>query len=315
MKRAALPVMGILISIILVTTLYYLQDVLAVGGDAGLIWHQRTVAQTIGAPYIYRVMGAYTIEALHPIHTLADYLIAYLAAHLLIFAAFFGILYMWLTAVWNRVYALFGVGLVAFFMSLMFRNSWGATIYTPIEALLFTWALWTLWRLPHTPHLREVFGILVIAASLNRATGVMLPIAYLVLYGYRREHWFQTMIYFGIWAGIFIGLRLIIGPVRTVTPPSRAWMKSLTLFLTESVVNQALFMPVWFLAYFGYRSHIVPPRLKRLAWLFPIYAIPVLVFGQLNEVRLWLTILPVTIPLLLAGLPVSRSAMERASTD
>jgi hypothetical protein len=316
MKRNTLPIVGILVIVTLFTTYYYINDVLAVCHQTCYSWHIKTVTQTFTSPFQYRILVPYAVESLTPLHTLVSYLQAYTVAHLVVFGVMYGMLFNWLQAVHDTSRALLGVAIMAVTMSLIFRHSYNGAIYTPVEVCFMAWGLWTLWRLPSRPKsMAWLFGLLVLAASLNRATGLLLPVAYVAMYGINRRNWKTVVCYLALSLAVYFGLRWIIGPARMATPPERALSRSLTVFLDDALINNAMLLPLWLLMIVGAVHRNIPRRIKRLIWLVPAYGMVAFYFGQWNEIRLWLTVFPIAIPLLLTGLPDTMITSQRAATD
>jgi hypothetical protein len=147
---------------------------------------------------------------------------------------------------------------------------------------------------------------LTVLASLNRETGVLVPIA-LLIFGIveqpranRRVQVAVASIFLSL--AIFFALRLLRGSAAPIVSVADVWA------MNTSAVGVKTFIPAitlllggtgWILVIRGFSR---APRFVRVSmWLAAVYLPVYLIFGYWYEVRLLMTLYPVLIPTLLAG--------------
>lgn len=147
--------------------------------------------------------------------------------------------------------------------------------------------------------LRCVYGLLIAVATLNRNSSILLVLAYVaVMWPMRRHRGVQAwaVVYAGIWAGVY-GALVIGRPAHSewITPAAVLALNVSWWGLQQSIPANAVFVPLAALVILNARR--APEALTRLLWIMPVYAVPVLIYGAWNEVRLWLPVLPIVLAL------------------
>lgn len=275
--------------------------------------HRETVAATAVSPHRYRVLAPGLIEFLfHPVSD-TEIAVAYSVAHALIIPAMFGALWLWFRRWTSDISALVGILVVAAYSPIMFRV-YGISLNNPLEVLFLVAGLFLL--LNKRDGL--AFAALVVVATLNRETGILLPIAYAALNYTRWRDWrvvMKLLVFGGLWACIFVGLRVILGAAPdmiTIEQIARAnlgggWNTS------EALLNNAFLIPIWFAALVGWRS--APAPLKRLSLAGLPYLGLLAVFALWDETRLLLPLIVLWMPLALRWLgdDVTKPSMALSS--
>ena len=75
------------------------------------------------------------------------------------------------------------------------------------------------------------------------------------------------------------------------------WRLSMTTYLHESIYNVGVMGVIGFSVLMKYK--VAPAKLKRLGLALPIYTIIFFIFAQWYEIRLFLTVMPIVIPMIL----------------
>jgi hypothetical protein len=257
------------------------------------------VAGTAPAPYRYRVLVPYTIA---PLVTLAGHVWPHaVALHRIdaIFvgaalAALLGSLYLYLCNWYPPPYALIGALFVSATMAIALRHHFYAP-YSLLEPTLLILSLHAIYhgRASHV----LVLGIL---ASLNRETGILIPIALLVhewrsrIYGRR---FVTALAGVGLSILTLAALRLSLGPApESITLDAVRAINLSPDGLAAASTNVALFAGVtgWGLAAAGWRH--APPFVRQQAWIAVLYLPIVAVFGVWYEVRLLMPLYPLLTP-------------------
>jgi hypothetical protein len=161
----------------------------------------------------------------------------------------------------------------------------------PINLLVFVLAFWAL------ALGRDLLLIpLVLLGTLNREAVAMIPALYLVIrWGrepFSRLAW-RTLALGASWAAVYGGLLLHYGrrayycDVVILSQNLASLSPTLFLFLA--------FGGVWVLAYMARRD--APEMLRRALWLVPPFLVLHYVIAMVNEVRLFLPLAPILVPL------------------
>lgn len=198
------------------------------------------------------------------------------------------LLHTWLRRWLNPDRALLGV-MIFGVVYLMAYHYYYRSISTALEILFVVTALcllnrsW-LWLIP-----------LLILASLNRETSLLLPILYAAWHG--RVKWREAGALLLIWGAITAGIHLVIGSF----PHQLGLVGTLEYNLgnlPDALIANLLLLPLAWLVVAGYRAADV--RLKRFVWVVAVYVLAIAVGGALNETqRLILPVLPLLIPVML----------------
>ena len=110
--------------------------------------------------------------------------------------------------------------------------------------------------------------------------------------------------------GIYVGERVLIGLKRPYAPTSflTYWQLNTSDWLTWIQVLGFFNLGLW-LAWKDWRSQ--PAFLKRAALIVPVFFIIYLSVGKIREIRYFLPVLPVMIPLTLLTLERAGTSAER----
>jgi len=244
---------------------------------------QNVIAGAAGSPYRYRVLVPFVLEALTRVFSLAaPREVAFLAASLVydVGLTFIGgVSVLTLAYFTYQPWSILEVALFALGFLLAYRGQWAGV------------------------------GVVVVLASLNRETGVFLPLALLLaslgsLWPLRIRTLSRGMrIAFGLVmlsTAIFAGLRLVRGSAPAVDPLGLVVARNLernNLIAAGGAV--VLFLGVgWFFAWRGLSS--APSYLRRLARVVPFYLAAFLIWGWWREVRILTSLYPILLPLVLA---------------
>ena len=266
--------------------------------------HNMILQAKAGSPYVYRVLVPYVGENLYQfLRGFTSRRDAFQYAYFTYdVSAIFGTL--WLLYRWCRVWfrpteALVGALMVAATMPIALRDHF----YQPwslIEPALFAGFL-----LAVNSHKDRYLVPLVLIATLNRATGLFLPLAFF----FARRPWRRTdrkrqillcAVLFGVWAATMAGLRWMQGGELHVSAISHLLERNLRHNdLIKTAIRVPLFLGAgWWLAARGV-AH-APPMLRRVMLIVPFYTALVVVWGVWYEVRLLMTLYPVLVPIALS---------------
>lgn len=145
------------------------------------------------------------------------------------------------------------------------------------------------------------YAAIIAIATLNRNSSILLVLAYVAVMWpcrYNRRVQFWALAYAVLWAGVY-------GAIVTLRPASHEWITPARVLeintswwgLSQSIPYNLAFLPLEALVILSARR--APGLLTRLLWVLPVYAAPVLIYGAWNEVRLWLPLLPLLLPVAL----------------
>jgi hypothetical protein len=261
-------------------------------------------AGTAPAPYRYRVLVPYAIA---PLVALADRVWPHdVSVHridaIFVFTALAAMLWslcLYLRNWYPAPLALIGVLLVAATMPIALRHHF----YSPYSLVEPTFLILGLHAVYHG-RARYVL-ILAVLASLNRETGILIPIALLVhewrtrTYGRR---FVTAMAGVGLSILTIAALRLSLGPApESITLDAVRAINLSPEGFTAAATNVALFAGVtgWVLAAAGWRDS--PEFVRQQAWIAALYLPIVAVFGVWYEVRLLMPLYPLLIPAIVAA--------------
>jgi hypothetical protein len=293
----------IIISLALTATCIHYFSIDLAGLEKRIELHQSIISNSAPSPYNYRVLAPQTNELLiRALSVFIKYKTAFAFSYL-IFNYFcilltFLFLMIYLRLWFNNIQSLVGVLFAAISMIFTFKDYF----YQPwslLEVPLFTLFLWTMYKK------RMVFGLLiVIIASLNRETGIFLPLAFIVSQftyyrlsgdGYRKLRYSALYLISSIL--IIGGLRLILGPSEHVRTIKEMWdlnTESLSV-IAITVINIIAFQGA--LCYFAVRgSRAAPEYVRKSFRVIPLYLAAIAVFGIWKEVRLLMMLYPILLP-------------------
>lgn len=139
------------------------------------------------------------------------------------------------------------------------------------------------------------YTALVMLASLNRETGLLLVGFYWAFFGFSR----RLLLLSVLWAAITVGLHLVYGPA-----PAQFGGLVGTFALNQETLPSALFanvllLPLWIGAGYYWRGSSL--LFKRLLVCVALYVGAFLVGAIWQEVRLLLPVLVVALPVVLRG--------------
>lgn len=263
--------------------------------------HRMIVEHTARPPNQYRVLVPYALEPL--IRTAARfmpyedafgrvYAVFYLAA----LAAMLYALFAYLRLFFTDEQALVGSLVPAATMPMALR-AYDYAPYSQLEPTFFAIALILIYGQRHA-----WLALLVAVATLNRETGIFLVALFAVAYPLTRERVRWSAAYVTIWAGVFVGLRLLVGE-----GPPRYWTLDMVWFgnthsleqIVYGVVNMTLlYGAFWLFALLGLKH--APAFAQRTALVIPPYLVIVGAWGVWTEARLLQPLYPLIIPLGLA---------------
>jgi len=215
------------------------------------------------------------------------------------------VLHRYLTTWFTDEQALVGVLLTACTLPITLRQHLYAP-YSLLEPTLFTLALMAIFH----GSLLGVF-LTTVVASLNRETGILVPIAFLWSLIHCRpvssRHALSGVVCLASSIGIFYGLRWYLGPADAAVTVGDVWsINSSFEGLTSAATNVALFAGVagWVLAIIGFRN--TPPFVRRMSCVALLYGAMYLVWGIWYEVRLLMPLYPFLVPAMLSALYAPR---------
>lgn len=274
----------VLLAAIACTWLYYTLSVTTLPPDKFIDKPANIAAGDANAPLAYRLLTAHVIVALG--NTVATDILY----HGVMFAALLWLLSRWATA-WG------GNGVVAVLltvpvMAVTFPTYYG-NHYTVTSWVLYAAALVLLMR-EDNRYTVPGFVILLALATINdEKTAVLLMVAWLTL---KPSQWRLLPLYALLVAGLYGGLRLAVGPRDNVYTLAYVLQLNLTEWrFINAVALNTLLAPSWMLI--ALRWRFVHPRLQRLILLTVAVYLPLLlVFGVWQEVRLFMPLWVVAVP-------------------
>jgi hypothetical protein len=220
-----------------------------------------------------------------------------LVIHIASFAVIYSALYVWL-----RRWASDGAALAGLFaMALLLAYSFHQYPLSPnsIIELALICATLVLWRR------FWLVAVMVILASLNRETGIILVAIYALLNvaDYRtRGFYIRVLALAGIWAGITAVLHITLGSAPHVLGIMGTLQENMDN-LPQAVIVNLILLPLWVMTVIGYRRS--PMMLKRLGWLAGAYLLSAFVGGLWGEMgRLSLPAIPLILPFIVAEKPI-----------
>ena len=264
--------------------------------------HNDIINGTSISPWSYRVLVPYTIEWGGGGASMGSNAAAYLVGHVVMLPVALFSLYAWLRAGAATGASLSGVMLIAVTLPLIFHNRYGTGLWSIVELAIFCAALLVINR-------PLVFGFWVMVAALNRETAVLLPLAFALWHLPKagetgryalgdRRYWRDVVILFGMWATVFVGLRLVIGAAPAGYPPRELFIDNVQR-IGEVLLPLALTVPVVVMVFAG--RQMVDAKRRRLLWAAVAYLPLYVVFGSWMEIRLLLTIVPFAMPVIIAA--------------
>jgi hypothetical protein len=155
--------------------------------------------------------------------------------------------------------------------------------------------------------LTPVYAALILVASFNRETAVLLPMAFMALYFDKwrtRWYWNRAVLFGGIWLAVYVGLRLLLGAAPDEVTVAAAWANNTGggWHTVEAITKIGLMLPVWALVAVNARQS--QSHLQRIALVGLPYLALYMLFGFWHEIRLTLPLFVLWLPLALSRLHV-----------
>jgi hypothetical protein len=247
--------------------------------------HNDIIMHTAPSPYRYRLLAPYIAEVIsrlspYPISE-GRLLIAYSILHFMVIPAAMLLLYLWVSKTTSNTGGLIAAVILFLYWPVVLVGVYHwYTIWALIEILLLSLGLLT----QNRPRL---FALILILAVLNRETGGVLALVYFVNHPKR----LSSYVFLGLAVAIVIGLRLSLGFAAHESSAG----ESFNSLLSQTIIFNLFFIPLWIAAGKGY-SH-VSSDLQRYMLVVAIYAVFLLLFASLREIRLYLTIFPLLLPM------------------
>jgi hypothetical protein len=274
---------------------------------------QNVVTGEAGSPYRYRVLVPFLLESgSRTAAFLGPREVAYLTTSFIYdglaltaqMLALYGLTRQW----FSPGQALVGVA----FTTSATLATFGYFLYQPwsiLEVMFFALGFWMAYRERWTAVM-----VTVVLASLNRETGVFLPLA-LLLASLERADFRDTAGMraalrrpavrraFGLVVlstAIFAGLRLVRGGAPPVDQLADVWSRNLDPNnLTAAGMVLVLFLGLgWIFAALGFAR--APDFIRGVARVIPFYLAAFAIWGWWREARILTTLYPILVPLLLA---------------
>ena len=266
--------------------------------DRVAVEHSAVLDGSAGEPFRWRVLTPMAVDLLAPDHSPAAVHTAYTLAHMLLLPLALVTLYAWSRRTHTPLAALVGVLLIALYLPLAFMNDYTLGLWSITELALFCAAMLAINR-------PRIFAGLVIVATLNRETAVLLPLAWIVWHwGDRRAWW--GLFHFAVWVLVYLTLRVLIGGG---VPADAVVARNIGANWSKVVLAWAMITPCVVLTFAGWRSS--PIRVRRLLLVTLAYMPLYLTFGLWHELRLLLSIVPFVLPIALHSI----ASLERIHDD
>lgn len=237
------------------------------------------------APFRYRVVAPAIQWTLTPTPNPTQALAIDAIVHAVWVALLLPALYSWLKRWMSSDRAIIGVLIVALVFMLSFGYYWpfGTTI---IEMVLLVWTL-------NFIHRFRVVVLLLIVATLNRETALLIPFVYVAFFP---DQWRRAGFLVTLYAVITLALHVILGPAPHIFGLQYTFELNIEK-LPQALMYNAPFLPLWILVISRYRA--APTVLKRLAWIALVYGIAVLGGAMWAEIRVLLPLFPLLLPAIL----------------
>jgi hypothetical protein len=302
---------ALLLSVAAVNACLYFYDIHLPNLDVRLELHTQIISGTALSPYRYRVLLPFLVEGFARLLTsVAPYseavMVGYIVFDLLELAIFYPVMHRFLRTWYAPEQSLIGTLFTATPLVVALR----AHQFQPWSLLEPT--LLTLGLLLMIGRQYAWLGMVTLAATLNRETGIFIPIAFCLtaipwrsLFSRQTIPWpdvFKAAAYFAVWGVTYAGIRFLRGPAPPIHTLADLWALNTdgwSLYLTAQ--NWVLFLGAfWVFIVPGYRR--APTFLCRAAWIIPMYVVMLALFGRWYETRLLIPVYPLLIGLGLAYL-------------
>ena len=275
--------------------------------------HERIIGGDAGSPYRYRVLVPILLELLtrafsmaEPrdigfLHASAVYDCLGLVAQLL---ALYALVRQWFSSTQSLVGVAFTCGVTLATFSYFTYQPWSIleVTFVSLGCILAYRGNWS------------AVGIVVLLASLNRETGIFLPLALLlgsvdaghpfdvaaVRAAFARRETRLAFAFVLMSTGVFAGLRLVRGSADPVDALGDVIVRNLQPdHLAAAGMVVPLFLGIgWIFAFYGVAR--APQFVRRVGRIVPFYLAAFALWGWWREVRILTTLYPIVIPLILA---------------
>jgi hypothetical protein len=300
--------LAMIFSVACVATYSHMRTVDQPNFEGRLELHRQIIDGTAVAPYRYRILVPFICEALTRLFSAVlplkqSFILAYALYDLAAILFFMLVLFAWLRVWFSRERALVGLLFVAGVISMALRDHYFQP-WSLLDPGLFTAGLLAIYRKRWW-----ILAALTLVATLNRETGIFLPVAFLFSNvnrgGGERDHgaarvrkWPALLAgYVFIWVFVYGAIRVLRGATDHMYTLGEIWMHNTAKHnLVYTPVNLILFLGAfWAFAAMGYRH--APAFLRRITWVIVPYVIMVALFGMWREVRLLMPLYPILVAL------------------
>lgn len=281
--------------------------------------HDAIIEGNAPSPYQYRVLVPFTTQIIRKTlgglgqNSTDAFRYAYALYDFIAIAFSLFATYVYLRIWFRYEPALIGTLLLAILMPANFKYHYFQP-WSLIEIGFFALGLYAI-------HQRKKLTLisLVILATLNRETGIFIPMLYglSLAFEYLQDksslkgnahRWLLGLITLGISIGLLIGLRLIFGNLSHVVNLSDLFYRNIQpTNLRRTAIAFSLFLGAfWLLIFFGFPK--APRFVKASLAILPFYLLTYLVWGAWYETRVLMPLYPVLIPVGLSAIfPISES--------
>lgn len=246
--------------------------------------HDAILTHTAPAPYAYRYLVPFLVGLLAGDNVFIGYAVFYFVCIAVLYPALYSWLKRWLSE--DRVI------IALLIMALGFWLGFHFFYFSPWSILEVTLVCLALACIDKS---FTLCSVLMILASLNRETGLLLAFIY-IAYHYDWKHLPRFVILALAYGAVQLWLTLIVGAVPQYMSLENNLRGNLML-LPETFLANLFFIPLWFLIALQYRYSI--PVFKRFTLIACGYS-GVVLFGAvwLEFPRLVLSVLPLVLPMM-----------------
>ena len=232
---------------------------------------QSILNHTAEAPYQYRVLAPYTMSLVASPSNQNAWFTTALIIHIVSFAVIYAGLYTWVQRWGSDAAAMTGLVLMALLLAFSFHQyPLSPNSIIELALICLTLVLWKrFW----------IMVVMIILASLNRETGVLLVAIYalLTVADYRqRGYYVHVLVLAGLWAGITAALHFTLGASPHVLGLMGTLQRNIDN-LPQAIIINCILLPLWIMAAIGYRRSDM--MLKRFGWLAVAYLFSAFVGG------------------------------------
>jgi hypothetical protein len=292
-----------LIIIGIVCTLYYVTIVPGRCGDYCTDTHQQIIDNEFTSPWNYRILLPFTAEYLIRYGIAEGVYSAYAVIHVVLIPITLLALYEWLRLQISPERAFGACVMFGFFLPFIFITNYGIGAWSTAEVFFLCISFILLQRIM-SQYLRFILiAIITIIASLNRETAIFIPVAYFLANidlknTFDKRLWLEAIVLAGFCFGTVFLVRWVRGPADPMVPFADGISINMS-FAKTSLIFNCLLLPLW-LPVISRRRYI-SPFIKRLMWLFPLYALAFLLFGIWSEIRLWMPMFPLALAIIFSN--------------